>query len=242
VSVEAIKQAPRSRPEDYWQDESFVRRYVSNAVVTTNDNVGTRLFHGVCLSAIAQGIAYICAKPSNLLYAGCGHSIKGSVMQKHFGCPVVGIDSSPLMLEASRKLQFNYPPEHRTETRLMDVNAIEFPDDSFDAVFCYGLLMSLPSPERAIAEMLRVSRRGLVAIEESDRVMDEDQYAYWLEVKNKRYPGRVYWHDYIRQFRRCMQIVVTPMPVPPQWDMGKPPGYVRLIAVKAMEVGDASIQ
>lgn len=224
----------KSKPEDYWKNASFVKRYVGNAVVTTNDNLGCKLFFGTCMAAIGQGIQYICTEPRNILYAGCGHSIKGTVMQKHFGCPVTGIDYSDLMLAEAEKLQRMMPDEHKTRLMKMDVEAMDFPDDTFDVTFCYGLLMSLPNPEKAIAEMLRVSKRGIVAIEESHSVMDKDQYAYWLDVKLKQV-GRVHWHDYIHLFRDCMQIVVTPMPVPEEWDMGASPGYIRLIVVKRPE-------
>ena len=46
----------RSKPEDYWQSSAFVRRYVGNAVVTTNDNLGCKLFFGASMAAIGQGI------------------------------------------------------------------------------------------------------------------------------------------------------------------------------------------
>ena len=70
----------RSKPEDYWQSAAFVRRYVGNAVVTTNDNLGCKLFFGASMAAIGQGIQYICPAPTSILYAGCGHRLKGSVM------------------------------------------------------------------------------------------------------------------------------------------------------------------
>lgn len=225
-------QPVRTKPEDYWQSPSFVKRYVGNAVVTTNDNLGCKMFFGACLSAIGQGIQYLCT-PSNILYAGCGHSIKGSVIQKHFGCPVTGIDYSDLMLTEGEKLQRAMPDEHRTKMLKMDVEALEFPDNSFDVAFCYGLLMSLPDAQKGVDEMMRVSRFGIVAIEETDSVMSDDQRKYWDDVRVRRNPGRIYWHDYIRLFRSAYQLVVTPMPTPPQWDMGAPPAYVRLIAVKA---------
>jgi SAM-dependent methyltransferase len=222
----------RSKPEDYWHSPSFVKRYVGNAVVTTNDNLGCKMYFGACMAAIGQGIQYMCPQPQSLLYAGCGHSIKGSVMQKHFGCPVTGIDYSELMLAEAEKLQRSMPEEHKTRLLKMDVESLDFPDNMFDVTFCYGLLMSLPDPTKAIAEIMRVSRHGLVSIEETDAVMDDEQRTYWQDVKEKRYPGRVFWHDYIRLFRDCMQLVVTPMPIPGEWDMGAPPAYIRLIAVK----------
>lgn len=234
-------QLARSKPDDYWLSTSFVRRYAANNVITVNDNPGCRIYFGACMAALAQGIQYICSEPQRILYAGCGHSIRGSVMRKTFGCEVIGIDYSQAMLDEAEKLQRNMEDAHRIEFRNMNVEALDFPDDSFDVTFTYGLLMSLPDPSKAVGEMMRVSRRGIVGIEECDRTMSVPQRLYWDEVRCKKYPGRVYWHDYIEVLRDSMQIVITPMPTPPQWDLGQPPGYIRYIAVKRVTIDESEV-
>lgn len=47
-----------------------------------------------------------------------------------------------------------------SDLRRMDALALEFPDDSFDAVYSFGVLHHTPSLEQAVAEVRRVLRPG----------------------------------------------------------------------------------
>ena len=50
------------------------------------------------------------------------------------------------------------PPNQLTEG---DANQLAFPDDSFDCVLALGIMHHLPDPRRALAEMVRVSRKAV---------------------------------------------------------------------------------
>ncbi len=70
----------------------------------------------------------------------------------------VGVDASRAMIETARE---------RTEGtglpvtfEVVDAAALEFPDDSFDAVRAERVLIHVPDPGKVLAEMVRVTRPG----------------------------------------------------------------------------------
>jgi SAM-dependent methyltransferase len=48
----------------------------------------------------------------------------------------------------------------RVEFRVGDAFALDFPDRSFELVLCRHMLQAVPEPQRVLAEMARVTRRG----------------------------------------------------------------------------------
>ncbi len=71
---------------------------------------------------------------------------------------VTGIDLSPEMLKhATRRAQ---QLGREVDLRLMDAQALDFPDHSFDSVAFNLCLCSIPQPERALSEAVRVVLPG----------------------------------------------------------------------------------
>lgn len=69
-----------------------------------------------------------------------------------------GIDMSTAMLAvASRRAE---ELGRQVDLRIGDAQALEFPDDSFDAVVCTLALCTIPNPMKAVAEAARVLRPG----------------------------------------------------------------------------------
>jgi phosphatidylethanolamine/phosphatidyl-N-methylethanolamine N-methyltransferase len=73
---------------------------------------------------------------------------------------VVGIDLSDEMLEVARKRVINERLAHVERLALMDAENLEFPDDSFDVVVAQYVVNTVPHPEVALDEFLRVVRPG----------------------------------------------------------------------------------
>lgn len=223
-------QRQRGAPDDYWKEPSFARKYVFNNVRGIQDNPGAREFSGTCFMAQAQGIGFLNEQPDSILDIGCGHATRAANLKAHFGGRVVGADYSPAMLEEARRIADMLPEAHRPEIVEADAYSLPFRDNEFDVAVCYGLLMSLERP--AQADIMRVVRYGLVAIEETDVCMTPEQREAWSDVKNRVFPGRIYWHDYLRVFGHFRQVIYNPLPVPQSWNLGTPPGYARIIVVK----------
>ncbi len=74
------------------------------------------------------------------------------------GARTTGIDLTPRSIELTSK---RIEQEGRqSDLRVMDAEALEFEDNSFDAVYSFGVLHHVPSTERAFREVRRVLRPG----------------------------------------------------------------------------------
>lgn len=96
---------------------------------------------------------FLPAPGSATLDLGCG---EGRVSREltDLGHLVTAADLSPSLLEAAERA------ESAAGYRLADVEALPFPDNSFDRVVAYNVLMDVPDVPRAVAEIARVLSPG----------------------------------------------------------------------------------
>ncbi len=75
------------------------------------------------------------------------------------GMAMIGVDLSPAMLQraASRVRQMDRPD---VELRVGDVQALEFPGETFDTAVATFVFCSVPDPVMGLRELRRVVRRG----------------------------------------------------------------------------------
>jgi phosphatidylethanolamine/phosphatidyl-N-methylethanolamine N-methyltransferase len=73
---------------------------------------------------------------------------------------VVGIDISDEMLQVARRRVVTDRLSHVERLAVMDAEDLEFPDDSFDVVVAQYVVNTVPNPELALDEFLRVVRPG----------------------------------------------------------------------------------
>jgi ubiquinone/menaquinone biosynthesis C-methylase UbiE len=71
---------------------------------------------------------------------------------------LIGIELSPAMLEIARARARELRRE--VDLRVGDAQALEFPDESFDAAVCTLSLCTIPDDRAAVAEVRRVLRPG----------------------------------------------------------------------------------
>jgi ubiquinone/menaquinone biosynthesis C-methylase UbiE len=74
------------------------------------------------------------------------------------GVTITAIELSPEMLTIGRKRAEELGRE--ADLRVGDVQALDFPDESFDTVVCTLGLCTIPDPRKAVAEAHRVLRPG----------------------------------------------------------------------------------
>lgn len=105
----------------------------------------------------------------SILDVGCGPgSITLDLARRVAPGEVVGVDSSPVVIEQARAAAVAAEDTH---TRFEAVDAMRLPvdDDSFDIVHAHQVLQHVPDPVGLLREMARVARPGgLVAARDAD--------------------------------------------------------------------------
>ncbi len=100
------------------------------------------------------------ATERNILDIGCGmgwHSIR--LARRGFN--VVAADFSPYAVSTARANVETQGLVSRINVRLEDLeNGLSFGPESFDAVLSWGVLMHIPDNERAMSELIRVTKPG----------------------------------------------------------------------------------
>ena len=96
-----------------------------------------------------------------ILDAACGTGLPSLALAErvHPGGRVVAIDSSPVMLAAAMRIARSAGIAN-IEHRPMDLAALDFADDSFDAVTCKEGLMFCADPVKGASELRRVLKPG----------------------------------------------------------------------------------
>ncbi|MGI8783428.1 MAG: class I SAM-dependent methyltransferase [Acidobacteriota bacterium] len=95
-----------------------------------------------------------------VLEIGCGRGIGAEIIFERFGAREVhAFDLDPDMVERARHRLSGYPPD-RLRLFVGDAAAIEAEDESFDAVFDFGIIHHIPNWRRAVSEVARVLRPG----------------------------------------------------------------------------------
>jgi ubiquinone/menaquinone biosynthesis C-methylase UbiE len=95
-----------------------------------------------------------------VLNVGCGIGVGSAYVARKHGCRVVGVDISDKMIEWSRKRAREEHVEAKVEFRVADVLDLPFEADRFDAVLCESVLAFVDDKQRAIGELVRVTRPG----------------------------------------------------------------------------------
>jgi ubiquinone/menaquinone biosynthesis C-methylase UbiE len=97
------------------------------------------------------------AHGSKILDVGCGTGhLAGELLQR--GYDAWGVDMSDAMVSYARQ---HYAPER---FQVGDIEKIPFPDNTFDAIMCLGVMEYLRNDEPALREMWRVLTDGGKAI------------------------------------------------------------------------------
>lgn len=144
-----------------------------------------------------------------------------AVLLSDCGHDVTGIDLTPAMIEEARLLA----KEHgsRAQFEVGDAQALRYDDASFDLVISRNLTWTLPEPEKAYAEWLRVLRPGGVLLNFDASYADNvrNNQALGTHVPSGEVYGHVGMTD--RLERENAEITLM-MPLSektrPQWDLG----------------------
>lgn len=89
-----------------------------------------------------------------MLEIGCGRGAFAKYLADQ-GAELTAGDFSPHAVELAATLL-----EGRARTVVADVQSLPFPDESFDLVVSLETLEHVPDPDRGLAELVRVTKRG----------------------------------------------------------------------------------
>lgn len=99
------------------------------------------------VSAILAGRS--AGRLTNALSVGCGTGEEAAALATTLGLSVTGVDMAA---------EFSEQAGRYAKLVRGDATALDFPDASFDLVYCYHVLEHIPSPVDAVLEMARVLR------------------------------------------------------------------------------------
>lgn len=91
-----------------------------------------------------------------ILDVGCGYGRLFSLYIQR-KTKIYGIDVSPRMIEEARKIFGEY---ENIELRVMNAESLDFRDNMFDKIICYGTFDGLLCQNEALEEMSRVLKPG----------------------------------------------------------------------------------
>ena len=114
-----------------------------------------RRIEGPMLKKMASQSAYPLS-----LEIGCGAGVGAEVIAEQFGAEkVIALDIDPDQIELAKK---NLMPEviEKIEFKVEDAMALDEPDETFDAVFSFGVLHHMEDWKKAVKEISRVLKRG----------------------------------------------------------------------------------
>ncbi len=99
-----------------------------------------------------------------VLVAGCGTGIDLHYLKKHYAPSFTVTDISENFVRKTQAL-------HAVGGRVADTETLPFGDNSFDYAFVAASLHHLPRPFLGLYELLRVAKRGVIAIEPNDSLL-----------------------------------------------------------------------
>jgi len=106
-------------------------------------------------------LAQMCrvSEGKTLLSIGCGYGRSACYLAGKYGCKVVGIDISELMIEGARKKARKERVDGMVRFEVGNAENVHFKDESFDVVISEGTTVFLDK-KRAMSEYVRVAIHG----------------------------------------------------------------------------------
>jgi ubiquinone/menaquinone biosynthesis C-methylase UbiE len=99
---------------------------------------------------------------AHILELGCGTGVvlRALARRTDFSGRLVGVDQSPVLIAAARRLAAEEGVDQRIEFRVGDVHHLAVGESSFDAVIAHTLVSHVADPVRVLKEAARVVRPG----------------------------------------------------------------------------------
>lgn len=131
-------------------------------------------------------------KDLSVLDICCGSGMMSEYYAKK-GAKISGIDLSPETVERAsiRSKRYSFQAEFKTA----DSTDLPFPDNSFDIVSVHDGLHHLDNPKKAVKEMVRAAKKGIIIIEPAKALLTELSILLGASL---RYEGT----DFVYRFKK----------------------------------------
>ena len=125
----------------------------------------------------------------SILDIGCGNA-RDIVAIRDTGAEVIGVDSSPGMVNAARQ-ELRSIGKCSVSVEVGDATCLAFPDASFDKVLCSEVIEHIPDALLALREVRRVLKPGGVLVLSTPNKgswYGLDRYFIWERLLRKKWP------------------------------------------------------
>ncbi len=102
-------------------------------------------------------------KGTTILDAGCGPAAHSIRLAKR-GYSVIATDFSETILKEAELCIQSCDQQNNIKLKRENILSLSFPDNSFEYILCWGVLMHIPDVEQAISELTRVLKKGGILI------------------------------------------------------------------------------
>ncbi|MGB5816945.1 MAG: class I SAM-dependent methyltransferase [Thermoanaerobaculia bacterium] len=134
-------------------------------------------------------------KDRQILDCGCGTG-EFSCWYAAQGNQVTAVDLSAPSLENAKAYAEQYDLSDRVDFVRMSVLDLDFPDDTFDLVYSYGVLHHTPDPLRGLENMVRVCKPGGIVV-----VSVYSRYSRFIHRQKQRLINRIAGDDIEKRFK-----------------------------------------
>jgi len=124
-------------------------------------NTENEVFFEIAFNEIANTLN--APNGSSVLDAGCGSCRHSPRLAKH-GMQVTAVDYSEYIVKKAKESIEIQGLSDSISVKQEDLLNFSFPNESFNFVLCWGVLMHIPSVEEAIAEVSRVLKPGGIIV------------------------------------------------------------------------------
>jgi ubiquinone/menaquinone biosynthesis C-methylase UbiE len=200
-------------------------------------------------------LGYLALPPgAQVLDAGCGVGDHALRFARH-GFRCLGVDVSETILREARRNAAAAGLDSQVAFTCQALEELAFPDATFDAVHCRGVLMHIPDWERALQQLCRVLKPGarIVVIENSDisletaivllarrfrqNVSELRETAggleFWSEMRGKPFVHRIASIRHLLLRFEAYGLEVLGQSALEFWDINRfPPGWVRNMVIR----------
>jgi len=124
---------------------------------------------------------------ARVLEVGCGAGWTATILAER-GFEVDATDTVAQMLERTRDKATRAGVAERVRTRVADVHALEFEDETFDLGLALGVIPWLHSPPKALSELARVLKPGAHLIVNAD---NHSRLTYLMDPQRSPWLGPI---------------------------------------------------